>query len=85
MEALALGIVLFLLIGILAGWIAGKLIRGGGFGLIGNMVVGVVGAVLGGYVLGAVGIDLGGFFGQLVTAVLGALILLFGVGLVKRA
>ncbi|MCB9967871.1 MAG: GlsB/YeaQ/YmgE family stress response membrane protein [Geminicoccaceae bacterium] len=85
MEALALGIVLFLLIGILAGWIAGKLIQGGGFGLIGNMVVGVVGAVLGGYVLGAVGIDLGGFFGQLVTAVLGALILLFGVGLVKRA
>ena len=81
MEALALGIVLFLLIGILAGWIAGKLIQGGGFGLIGNMVVGVVGAVLGGYVLGAAGIDLGGFFGQLVTAVLGALILLFGVGL----
>ncbi|MCB1990490.1 MAG: GlsB/YeaQ/YmgE family stress response membrane protein [Geminicoccaceae bacterium] len=80
-----MGIVLFLLIGILAGWIAGKLIQGGGFGLIGNMVVGVVGAVLGGYVLGAVGIDLGGFFGQLVTAVLGALILLFGVGLVKRA
>ncbi|MEZ5857708.1 MAG: GlsB/YeaQ/YmgE family stress response membrane protein [Geminicoccaceae bacterium] len=76
---------LFLLIGILAGWIAGKLIQGGGFGLIGNMVVGVVGAVLGGYVLGAAGIDLGGFFGQLVTAVLGALILLFGVGLVKRA
>ena len=85
MEALALGIVLFLLIGILAGWIAGKLIQGGGFGLIGNMVVGVIGAVLGGYVLGAVGIDLGGFFGQLVTAVLGALILLFGVGLIKRA
>lgn len=85
MEALALGIVLFLLIGILAGWIAGKLIQGGGFGLIGNMVVGVVGAVLGGYVLGAVGIDLGGFFGQLVTAVLGALILLFGVGLIKKA
>ncbi|MEZ5862489.1 MAG: GlsB/YeaQ/YmgE family stress response membrane protein [Geminicoccaceae bacterium] len=82
---MALGIVLFLLIGILAGWIAGKLIQGGGFGLIGNMVVGVVGAVLGGYVLGAAGIDLGGFFGQLVTAVLGALILLFGVSLIKRS
>ncbi len=80
-----MGIVLFLLIGVLAGWIAGKLIRGGGFGLIGNMVVGVIGAVLGGYVLGAAGVDLGGFFGQMITAVLGALILLFGVSLIKRA
>lgn len=78
-------LLLFLLIGALAGWIAGKLIRGGGFGLIGNLVVGIVGAVIGGSIFGWLGVAAGGLLGSLVTAVVGAVILLFIVSLVRRA
>ena len=79
-------IIYFLLIGAAAGWIAGQLMKGGGFGLLGNIVVGIVGAVLGGYLAGSLGISLGGgLIGALVTAVLGAVVLLFIVGLIKKA
>lgn len=76
---------IFLVIGALAGWIAGNLMRGGGFGLLGNVAVGVVGAVLGGFVFDFVGVSAGGFVGSLITAVVGAAILLFAIGLIKRA
>lgn len=76
----------FLIIGAIAGWLAGLLMKGRGFGVLGNIAVGVVGAVLGGYLLGAVGVYVGGgTLGTLVTALLGALVLLFFVGLLKRA
>jgi uncharacterized membrane protein YeaQ/YmgE (transglycosylase-associated protein family) len=75
---------IFLVIGALAGWIAGSLMRGGGFGLLGNIAVGVVGAVLGGFVFDFVGVSAGGFVGSLITAVVGAAILLFVIGLIKR-
>ncbi|MEO1017838.1 MAG: GlsB/YeaQ/YmgE family stress response membrane protein [Pseudomonadota bacterium] len=78
-------IILYIIIGALAGWIAGKLIRGGGFGLLGNIVVGIVGAVLGGLILGLVGVNLGGLFGSLITAIFGAVVLLYVVGLLKKA
>jgi uncharacterized membrane protein YeaQ/YmgE (transglycosylase-associated protein family) len=74
----------FLVIGALAGWIAGKLMGGGGFGLLGNIAVGVVGAVLGGFIFDFVGVTAGGFIGSLITAVVGAAILLFVIGLIKR-
>lgn len=78
--------ILFLLIGAIAGWIAGKLLRGGGFGLIGNLVVGIVGAVIGGHLFSYLGVSAGGgLIGSLVTAVIGALVLLFIVGLIKKA
>jgi uncharacterized membrane protein YeaQ/YmgE (transglycosylase-associated protein family) len=79
------GLVLFLLIGAVAGWLAGTLIRGGGFGLLGNIVVGILGAVVGGYVFGLLGISAGGLLGSLVTATAGAALLLFIVGLIKKA
>ncbi len=79
-------IVIFLLIGAAAGWLAGLLMRGGGFGLLGNIVVGIVGAVIGGFLFGLAGISAGGgMIGSLVTAVIGAAVLLFVVGLVKKA
>ncbi len=78
-----MGIIAFLIIGIIAGWLAGKIIRGGGFGIIGNMAVGVVGAVIGGFIFSFVGITTGGWLGSIVTATVGALILLFLVGLIK--
>jgi uncharacterized membrane protein YeaQ/YmgE (transglycosylase-associated protein family) len=74
----------FLVIGALAGWIAGKLMGGGGFGLLGNIAVGVVGAVLGGFIFDFVGVTAGGFIDSLITAVVGAAILLFVIGLIKR-
>ncbi|QKE63723.1 GlsB/YeaQ/YmgE family stress response membrane protein [Aquipseudomonas campi] len=80
-----MSLILFLLIGAIAGWIAGKLLRGGGFGLIGNLVVGIVGAVIGGHLFSYLGVSAGGgLIGSLVTAVIGALVLLFIVGLIKK-
>ena len=75
----------FLCIGAAAGWIAGQLMRGGGFGLLGNIVVGIVGAVVGGWLFGVLGITAGGLIGSLITAVAGAALLLFIVGLIKKA
>jgi uncharacterized membrane protein YeaQ/YmgE (transglycosylase-associated protein family) len=78
-------LIVFLVIGIVAGWLAGKIMKGGGFGLVGDLVVGVVGAFLGGWVFGLLGIAAYGLLGSLVTALIGALLLLFIVRLVKRA
>ena len=70
-------IVLLLLLGGLAGWLASTLVRGEGLGLWGNIGVGIVGALLGGVLLGQMGVRLAGPFGQLVTALLGAALLLW--------
>jgi uncharacterized membrane protein YeaQ/YmgE (transglycosylase-associated protein family) len=78
-------LVWFLLIGAVAGFLAGRIMKGKGFGLIGNIVVGVVGAVLGGFLFGVLGISAGsGLLGSLVTATVGAMVLLFLVGLYKK-
>ncbi|MES3040818.1 MAG: GlsB/YeaQ/YmgE family stress response membrane protein [Pseudomonadota bacterium] len=69
----------FLLIGAIAGWLAGLIMKGGGKGLIGNMVVGVLGSVIGGFLFQSVGIAAGG----LVTALIGAIVLLFVVNQLK--
>jgi len=74
----------FLIIGIVAGWLAGKLMKGSGYGLIGDLVIGVIGAFIGGWLLGALGIFAGGLIGSLITATIGAIILLFLVRLIKR-
>ena len=79
-------LLIFLAIGAVAGWLAGLLMRGGGFGLLGNIVVGIIGAVAGGFLFGLVGISAGsGLVGSLVTAVAGAVVLLFIVGLIKKS
>lgn len=75
-----------LLIGLIAGWLAGKVMRGGGFGLVGDMIVGVIGALIGGWLFGLLGIGAGGgLIGQLITAFVGALILIFLLRLIRRA
>ena len=73
-----------LIIGALAGWLAGKLFKGRGFGIIGNIVVGIVGAVIGSILFGLLGVTAGSFIGSLVTATIGALVLLFIVNLIKK-
>lgn len=75
----------FLVIGAVAGWISGLLVKGGGFGLIGNIVVGILGAVIGGWLFGQLGIPVGGeWFGRIFTATIGAVVLLFLIRLVKK-
>jgi uncharacterized membrane protein YeaQ/YmgE (transglycosylase-associated protein family) len=77
-------LIIFLLIGALAGWLAGVIMKGGGFGLIGDIVVGVLGSFLGGWLLPKLGLSIGGDFGGFITAVIGAVILLFIVRLIKK-
>ena len=64
------GWVLFLIIGAIAGWLAGQIWKGGGFGLVGDIVVGVVGAFIGGWVFGLLGIASGGLIGSIIILVL---------------
>ncbi|PZV18909.1 MAG: GlsB/YeaQ/YmgE family stress response membrane protein [Pseudanabaena sp.] len=76
----------FLLIGLAAGWLAGQLMRGDGFGLVGDIVVGVVGALLGGFLFTTFGVSTGGgLLGSLIVATIGAVVLLFGLRLIKSA
>ena len=79
------GLIMFLLIGLAAGWIAGKVMKGGGFGLFGDLVVGVVGAYLGGWVFGLLGLAAYGLIGSLIMATIGAMLLLYIIRLVKKA
>jgi len=76
----------FIIIGAVAGWLAGNIMRGGGFGLLMNIVVGVVGALIGGWVFDLLGIGTGdGLIGSLITALVGAILLLWIISLFKRA
>ena len=80
-------LLIILLIGAIAGWLAGLIMKGGGFGLLGDIVVGIVGAFVGSYVLGRLlGITLGGgIVGSIATALIGAIIVLALIRLIKRA
>lgn len=72
----------FLVVGLIAGWLAGMIMRGGGMGLIGDIVVGGIGAVIGGYIFSALGVNSGdSWIGWILTALVGAVVLLFVVNL----
>ena len=73
----------FLLVGLIAGFLAGKIMKGSGFGVVGDLVVGVLGAFLGGWLFSALGITAGGLLGAILVALVGALILLWLVRLVR--
>ncbi|MBD5355581.1 MAG: GlsB/YeaQ/YmgE family stress response membrane protein [Bacteroides sp.] len=75
----------FIFIGILSGLIAGKLMHGGGFGWVVNLIVGVAGGVIGGWMFGALGIHTTSIIGSLITSVCGAVVLLYIVGLINRS
>jgi uncharacterized membrane protein YeaQ/YmgE (transglycosylase-associated protein family) len=74
-----------IVIGILAGWIAGKIMRGKGFGLLGDLIVGVIGSLLGGFIFGLIGLGAYGLIGRLVVAIAGAVILLWLIRFIKKA
>ena len=75
----------FLLIGLIAGWLAGLIMKGGGFGLLGDLFVGVLGSFLGRFIFGLVGLAAAGLIGSLICATVGAVVLVWLVHLVKRA
>jgi len=80
------GIIAWLIIGAIAGWLAGPLVKGSGFGIVVDIVVGIVGAFIGGWLAGVLHLSLGGgWIGSIITAVVGAVILLFVIRLFKRS
>jgi len=75
----------FILIGLAAGWMAGQLMKGG-FGVVGDIIVGVIGALLGVFLFRTLGVSAGGgLLGSLIVAVIGAVVLLFLLRLIKKA
>jgi uncharacterized membrane protein YeaQ/YmgE (transglycosylase-associated protein family) len=81
-----MNILWFLLVGLVAGWLAGLLVRGGGFGIVGDIVIGIIGAFVGGYLFSNLGASAGGgLLGSLVVATIGAIVLLVVVRVLKRA
>jgi uncharacterized membrane protein YeaQ/YmgE (transglycosylase-associated protein family) len=74
----------FILIGLAAGFLAGAVVKGHGFGLFGNLIVGVVGALLGGFLFGLLGIVSVNIIGNLISAFVGAVVLLLLIGFIKR-
>ncbi len=79
------GLIVWLVVGAVAGWLAGLIVKGMGFGLIGNIVVGIVGAVVAGWLLPRLGIVIGGgMVATIINATIGAVILLVILGLIRR-
>jgi len=77
-------LLLFLIIGVVAGFLAGKIMKGSGYGLIGDLICGVIGSLIGTWVFGLLGISWGGVLGLLVASVVGALLLLYFLRLIKK-
>ena len=76
----------FIIVGLIAGWLAGVIMKGGGFGVVGDIVVGVIGALLGGWLFSTMGVSSGGgLVGAIIVALIGAIILIFLLRLIKRA
>jgi uncharacterized membrane protein YeaQ/YmgE (transglycosylase-associated protein family) len=79
-------LIAWIVIGVVAGWLAGMLVKGGGFGLIGDIIVGVIGAFIGGYLAGLLHIHIGtGMVSSIITATVGAIVLIVILRLVRRA
>ena len=77
-------LIYFLVIGLVAGWLAGQIMKGKGFGLIGNLIVGVIGAFVGGLVFRILGLSASNIIGSIVSATIGAMVLLLLIGARKR-
>jgi uncharacterized membrane protein YeaQ/YmgE (transglycosylase-associated protein family) len=78
-------IIVMLIVGAIAGWLAGQIVRGFGFGLLWNIIIGIVGAFVGGWLLMQLGfVPFSGFVGSIVNAVIGAVVLLVIIGFIRR-
>ncbi len=80
-----MGIIIAILIGAVAGWLAGKIMRGGGFGFIINAILGIAGSFVGNWLFGFLGISIGGkWVGAIISALVGAIVILFIVSLFAK-
>jgi len=78
-------IVWFLLIGLAAGWLASQVMKGGSSSLVTDLITGVIGSILGGFLFGAIGLAATGLIGSLVTATVGAIVLIAGLRMINRS
>lgn len=78
------GIIWWIIVGLIAGWAAGKIMKGRGYGVLADIVLGIVGAIIGGWVVGMLGLGGGGLIWSILVAILGAVILIWLVRLIKR-
>ncbi len=79
-----ISLLVLVIVGILAGWLAGKIMKGRGFGLIGDLIVGVIGAFLGSWLFGLLHVSIGnGLIGTFITALVGSLVLLLLIRLIR--
>jgi uncharacterized membrane protein YeaQ/YmgE (transglycosylase-associated protein family) len=80
----ATGLIVFLVVGLIAGWLASKIVEGTGLGLVGDLVVGVIGAFIGGWLLTQLGVAVGaGIIGAVISALIGAIVLLVIIKLIR--
>ena len=76
----------FIIVGLIAGWLAGVIMKGGGYGVVGDIIVGIVGALIGGWLFSTMGVSTGGgLLGAIIVALVGAIILIFLLRLIKRS
>lgn len=75
----------FLLIGLAAGWLASQIMKGGGSGLLGDLIMGVIGSILGGFLFRLLGLSATGLLGSLITATVGAIVLIAGLRAINRS
>jgi len=79
------GLIYWIVVGLIAGWLAGKVMKGGGYGVLVDIVLGILGGVVGGFVFGLLGLYAGSLIGQIVVAFVGAVILVWIARKVKKA
>lgn len=79
------GIIWWIVVGLIAGWIAGRIMKGGGYGMIADIVLGILGGIIGGWIVGQLGFGGGGMVWSILVAILGAVILIALTRLIKKA
>jgi uncharacterized membrane protein YeaQ/YmgE (transglycosylase-associated protein family) len=85
-EAADMGnLIYWIVVGLIAGWLAGKVMKGGGYGVLVDIILGILGGVVGGWVFGMLGFHAGGLIGSIVVAFVGAVMLVWIVRLLKKA
>lgn len=80
-----MNILIWIISGIIAGWLTGLIMKGGGYGLLGDLIVGLLGGLIGGYLAGVFGIQVTNWIGQILVAVLGGIVLVVILRLIRRA
>ena len=79
-----MSILVWIIAGIVAGWLAGVIVQGTGFGVLGDLLVGLVGGVIGGWLAGVLGLQAGSLFGQIVVAALGGVVLVLLIRMIRK-